>query len=369
MQPRVLTERRAKLLSMIVSEYVDSAQPVGSETIVRKRELKYSSATIRNEMARLEEEGYISHPHTSAGRVPSDVGYRYYVEALMQERDLPTETKRTIRHQFHQAGREEDEWIQLAAAVLARAVENAAVVTLPRTPDSRLKRVELIGIQENAALIVLILQQARVRQQILIFPEAVEQDQLTAISNHLNDAFAGRTASEIARSNVQLTQLEWHVANAVREIMEASDKGFDEAYLEGVRNVLQKPEFASSDKVMNLLEVVEQRNLTKLIPFREIAGDGVTVMIGAENEDDVMRDYSVVVSRYGQPGGMGGAMAVLGPTRMHYPETISTVRYVASLMSEMLKTYYGDDESEAQESDAQASGGIGTTKSTGGEQI
>jgi heat-inducible transcriptional repressor len=329
---------------MIISEFVDTAQPVGSEAIVRRRELKYSSATIRNEMARLEEDGYISHPHTSAGRVPSDLGYRHYVEALMEERDLPAETKRTIRHQFHQAGRDEDEWIQLAAAVLARAVENAAVVTVPRTPDSRLKRVELVSIQEAAALIVLILQGARIRQQILIFPEAVDQDQLTAISNHLNDAFRGKTAAEIARSNVQLTQLEWHVANALREIMEASDKGFDEAYLEGVRNVLQKPEFASSEKVMNLLEIVEQRNLTKLIPLRAIGDAGVTVMIGAENDDDVMRDYSLVVSRYGEPGGVSGAMAVLGPTRMHYPETISTVRFVASVMSEMLKTYYGEEE-------------------------
>src|SRR3954470_3537726 len=117
-----LTERRGRLLSLIISEFVDSAVPVGSDTLVRKHAIKLSSATIRAEMARLEEEGYISHPHTSAGRVPSDMGYRYYVESLMQQSDLPWEVKQTIRHQFHQAGREEDEWIQLAAAVLARAV-------------------------------------------------------------------------------------------------------------------------------------------------------------------------------------------------------------------------------------------------------
>lgn len=347
-----LTERRARLLSLIISEFVDSALPVGSEALVRKHEVKLSSATVRNEMARLEEEGYISHPHTSAGRVPSDKGYRYYVEALMQERDLPWEAKQTIRHQFHQAGREEDEWIQLSAAVLARAVENAAVVTVPRTRESRLKRIELIGIQDTAALLVLVLQQARLKQQILIFPEPIEQDRLTAITNHLNEAFAGFSAAEIARSQVQLTQLEWHVANAARDIMEAADRGgYDEAYLEGVRNVLTKPEFASSDKVLNLLDVLEQRNLTKLIPFRELAADGVTVMIGAENEEDAMHDYSVVISPYGTPGGIGGAMAVLGPTRMHYPETISTVRFVASLMSEMLETYYGDGGAAPEDSD------------------
>jgi heat-inducible transcriptional repressor len=338
-----LTERRAQLLSLIIGEYVDTAMPVGSDAIVRRFDLPFSSATIRNEMARLEEEGYITHPHTSAGRVPADKGYRYYVEALMPERDLPGEVKQTIRHQFHQAGREEDEWVHLSAAVLARAVENAAVVTLPRTPESQLKRLELVGIQDGAALLVLVLQQARVKQQVLIFPEPMDQDQLTAIANHLNAAFRGHTADEIRGSQAQLTQMEWHVANAIREIMSASDRGgYDEAYLEGVRNVLQKPEFGTSDKMLNLLEVLEQRNLTKLIPFREISADGVTVMIGAENEEDAMHEYSVVVSPYGVPGGISGAMAVVGPTRMRYSQTISTVRFIAGLMSEMLATYYDE---------------------------
>ncbi len=339
----MLTERRAQLLSLIIREYVDSAVPVGSEAIVRKHEVGFSAATIRNEMARLEEDGYISHPHTSAGRVPSDQGYRYYVEALMRESDLPWEVKQTIRHQFHQAGREEDEWIQLAAAVLARAVENAAVVTVPRSAESRLKRLELVGIQDNAALLVLVLDHARVKQQVLIFPEPVEQDELTMITNHLNETFEGHTAGEIGRSRAQLTQLEWHVANAVLELMDAGDRGgFDEAYLEGVRNVLKKPEFATSEKMLTMLDVLEQKNLTRLIPFRLLSGDGITVKIGAENEEDAMREYSIVISPYGLPGGVTGAMAVVGPTRMHYPETISTVRFVAGLMSEMLATYYDE---------------------------
>jgi heat-inducible transcriptional repressor len=338
----VLTERRARILSLIISEYIDSAVPVGSETILRRFDLPFSAATIRNEMARLEEDGYISHPHTSAGRVPSDRGYRYYVEALMEERDLPWEVKQTIRHQFHQAGREQDEWIQLAAAVLARSAENAAVVTLPRTPESRLKRVELVGIQETSALLVLVLQQARVRQQVLLFPEPIEQDALTVIANRLNDAFAGCSAAEIARSAVQLTQLEWHVANAVREMMASADGGaYDEAYLDGVRNVLAKPEFDTSEKMLNLLEVLERRNLQQVIRLSDSA-DGVTVMIGAENQADWMHDYSLVMSPYGLPGGARGAMAVLGPTRMRYPETISTVRFMADLMSEMLATFYDE---------------------------
>ncbi|MEX0750757.1 MAG: HrcA family transcriptional regulator, partial [Dehalococcoidia bacterium] len=127
----------------------------------------------------------------------------------------------------------------------------------------------------------------------------------------------------------------------------------DEAYLEGVRNVMKKPEFATSEKMINLLDVLEQRNLPKIIPFRELSTDGVTVMIGAEHEEDAMRDYSVVVAPYGKQGGVQGAMAVVGPTRMHYSETISTVRFMAGVMSEMLQTFYGDDEERQPEEPAE----------------
>src|SRR3990172_6645386 len=154
----MLTERRSRILQFIVEEYVDSALPVGSETIVRKYRLPVSSATIRNEMARLEEEGYITHPYTSAGRLPSDQGYRYYIESLMDEQDLTPEEKETIRHQFHQAGRELEQWVRLSAAVLAQAARNMAVVTSPRSPECRLKHLELVPLHDVVVLLVVVLQ-------------------------------------------------------------------------------------------------------------------------------------------------------------------------------------------------------------------
>src|SRR2546430_69875 len=128
----MLSERRESLLNLIVDEYVETAMPVGSQYIVRKHGMAVSSATVRLEMARLEDEGYISQPHTSAGRIPSDKGYRYYVESLMSEETIPWEERQTIRHQFHQAERAMEQWFQLAAAVLAHSVSNFAVVTSPR---------------------------------------------------------------------------------------------------------------------------------------------------------------------------------------------------------------------------------------------
>ena len=154
----MLNERRQKLLQFIIDEYVSTAQPVGSNTLVEKYGLPVSPATIRSEMSRLEEDGYITHPHTSAGRVPTDLGYRYYVEALMREEQVPGELQHTIRHQFHQAARELEEWAKLAAAIMAARLNNAAVVTTPHSPQPKLRWLELVGVHDYLALVVVVLQ-------------------------------------------------------------------------------------------------------------------------------------------------------------------------------------------------------------------
>src|SRR5688572_20378409 len=175
----MLTDRRSALLNTIVEEYVDTAVPVGSQYIVRKHGMPVSSATVRLEMARLEDEGYISQPHTSAGRVPSDKGYRYYVESLMAEEALPLEELETIRHQFHQAERAMEQWFQLAAAVLAHSVSNFAVVTSPRSRVTRLRHVQMVPMQEITALCVVVLNEARIRQQVVTFREPVAPQSLS----------------------------------------------------------------------------------------------------------------------------------------------------------------------------------------------
>ncbi len=170
-----LTERRAAILRMIISDYIETTQPVGSENLVQRHRLELSSATIRNEMARLEEEGYITHPHTSAGRVPTDRGYRYYVEMLMGEPELPPDEKLRILHQFHQATSHVAQWLQLAAAVLSQTVRNAAVVTAPRVSRARLKHLQLVALRDTTALLVVVTEDVKVRQQVLSFPELVTQ--------------------------------------------------------------------------------------------------------------------------------------------------------------------------------------------------
>jgi heat-inducible transcriptional repressor len=339
----MLTERQSRILELVIREYVESADPVGSQYIGRKHQLSISPATIRNEMAELEDQGYLTHPHTSAGRLPTGKGYRFYVETLMHEEEVPWETQQTIRHQFHQVGAPDTSgWMHLAASVLAQAVRNAAVVTAPRTAVCRLKHLELVDIHERTALLVLVLDQGRLEQQVLQLDEASTQDALTAAAALLNQRLGGCTAAEIATQDAAIASVERLVVETVLAVMHGVDEGAsDEAYLEGLRHVLSQPEFADSERALGLLELLDERNLTRAIPLRALAQGGVAVIIGAdspslERAGDAMRACSVVVGTYGAPGVASGTLAVFGPMRMRYPRTISTVRYLAGVMSELL---------------------------------
>ncbi len=342
----MLTERQSRILELVIGEYVETALPVASQPISRRSRLGVSPATVRHEMAELEAQGYLTHPHTSAGRVPTGKGYRFYVEWLMREDDLPWEAQQTIRHQFHQIESGQEAWVHLAASILAGAVENAAVVTAPRGSASRIKHLELVSLQDYAMLLVLVLDRGRLEQQILRLAEPHTQDELSAVAARLNQVAGGASAAELARSELELSQLELKVMEAVAEIMGAVDEGASEgAYLEGVRHVLSQPEFAGADRALELLELLDERTVTRTIPLRALAREGVTVIIGAENPrvaqaGEAIRECSIVVGAYGAPGAASGALAVVGPMRMRYPRTISTVRYLASVMSELLSEYY-----------------------------
>jgi heat-inducible transcriptional repressor len=332
----MLTERRSTLLNVIVDEYVDTALPVGSEYIVRKYSMPYSSATVRLEMARLEDEGYISQPHTSAGRMPSDKGYRYYVESLMAEESLGRDELETIRHQFHQAERSTEQWFQLAAAVLAHAVSNFAVVTSPQSKETRFRHVQLVPLQETSALCVVVLNEARIRQQVMTFREPADQQSLIAAANRINEKYGGLSLPELRQQPEPGSSLDEAVLEVVIELMEQESVALGEVFRDGVREVLSQPEFARSERILELIDVLEQRTLSTAIPVRELTEDGISVVIGAENQHEAMRECSIVVARYGQDGGPSGVVAVLGPTRMRYSRTIPTVRFLSSVLGDLV---------------------------------
>ena len=332
----MITERRSALLNLIVEEYVDTALPVGSQYIVRKHAMPVSPATVRLEMARLEDEGYITQPHTSAGRVPSDKGYRYYVESLMAEETLPREERETIRHQFHQAERAMEQWFQLAAAVLAHSVSNFAVVTSPRSRETRLRHVQLVPLQETSALVVVVLNEARVRQQVMSFREPLSPQELAVVVGRLNDRYGGLAPADIRRLPEPAQELDAFVLQVALELMGEEELAVGDVFRDGVREVLSQPEFARSERILDLIDVLEQRTLPTAIPIRQVGEGHVSVVIGAENDNEAMRECSIVVARYGSEEGPSGIVAVLGPTRMRYARTIPTVRYLASLLGDLI---------------------------------
>jgi heat-inducible transcriptional repressor len=332
----MLTDRRSALLNLIVEEYVDTALPVGSKYIVSKHDMPVSSATVRLEMARLEDEGYISQPHTSAGRVPSDKGYRYYVESLMAEEALAREEQETIRHQFHQTERAMEQWFQLAAAVLAHSVSNFAVVTSPHSTETRLRHVQLVPLHELSALCVVVLNEARIRQQVLAFRDPVNEETLIEAANRINHRFGGLTQGELGLLPEPVSEVEGLVGRAVVELMDEESLALGEVFRDGVREVLSQPEFARSERMLDIIDILEQRTLPTAIPIRQLSEDGISVVIGSENDHESLQDCSVVVARYGHPGRPTGVVAVLGPTRMRYSRTIPTVRYLATLLGDMM---------------------------------
>ena len=337
----MLTKRRSDILKIIVGEYISTGLPVSSHTVAR-RGVGVSPATIRNEMVELEEEGYLCQPHTSAGRIPSDEGYRHYIESIMGDVQLSLTEQRLIRHQFHQVESEVEEWIRLAAAILSRTVRNVAIVTLPKPCKSRLKHLDLVSLQKFLVLLVLVLREAKLKQQVLALEEAVSQEELSVSARRLSSACAGLTCSEISNKDLGLSPLEGQVVGAVVQMMQAEEgEAYEEPCVDGLHHMLSHPEFASKSTLAAIVELLEQKSLLKSLLPQVLTGEGVRVVIGRENKQDVMRDCSMVITRYGIPGEIGGAVGVMGPTRMPYNRAIPTVCFLSSVMSEMVGELYG----------------------------
>jgi heat-inducible transcriptional repressor len=203
-----LSERQKNLLLIIIRDYIDSAQPVGSKRIVEYYHLDLSSATIRNEMSALTELGYLRQPHTSAGRIPTEEGYRFFVSQMMNQAELPKAVQHTISHQFHQARSEVDQWMHLAASVLAHQSQGVSVVTAPRAESARFQHVELISTQGRQVLMVLVLMGGEVSQQLLTLAEPVTQEKLSQTATHLNGLLAGLAVDEIASTSARFDALD-----------------------------------------------------------------------------------------------------------------------------------------------------------------
>ena len=334
-----LTERQETVLALVVHEYIEQARPVGSNRLVERYNLGVSSATVRNEMAELTEAGYLRQPHTSAGRVPTEQGYRYFVGRLLGDTELPVSDKRLISHQFHQAKGDVDEWVRLAASVLAQHSHVASLVTAPHPDRAALKLLELIGTQGRQVLMVLVLDGGDVRQQMLTLSDVIGQAQLRQTAELITRYCASKDAAGILAQSSHFDLLGREIAALVAETLERADEfSTGEIHRDGLANVLAQPEFAGADSGRNALRLLEEHSLLEEVLAKALSPGvgGVQVVIGGEGAWEELKDYSMVLARYGAAGYATGALGVLGPTRMSYGRSISAVRYVAGLMSDLV---------------------------------
>lgn len=335
-----LSERQKTLLLLIIRDHIETAQPIGSKRLADRYHLKLSPATIRNEMSALTDMGYLRQPHTSAGRVPTEEGYRYFVSQMMDQAVLPESVQRTISHQFHQSGSDVNQWMTLAASILAHQSQGVSVITAPHTEQIRFKHVELISTQGRQVLMILVLVGGEVDQQVLTLAEPVLQERLSQTASRINGLLAGLTVDALSALPVRSDPLDQDILTLIiQDMRRNADRVSGEIYTDGLTNVLSEPEFTETDEARRALKIFgEPSTLKELLDRTTRVGNfgGLQVLIGGEGVWEELRQCSMVIARYGVPGLATGMLGVLGPMRMSYSRTIPTVRYVAGLLSEMV---------------------------------
>ena len=336
----VVRDRRETVLRVIIEDYITRAAPVASSTIVEKYGLNVSPATIRNDTAYLEREGYVIHPHRSAGSIPTDKAYRYYVELIGEEIELPY-VEQYLVHQISQEAKDElEQWLRTVAALLARVVHNLVVITTPKAVRCRIKHLDLVGLQDFMALLIVVLYEAKVRRQVLSFTRKVSQDELTKLANKLTSVYSGMTGSEILTRTERLSPEERQISECLAEIMGAQDKlDYGEPYLGGLRLLLSQPEFVNSPRILGILEVLEGEDWIKNIFSQESSKRKVKVVIGEENPEPALQDLSLLASQYGVPDKASGIVGVIGPKRMDYAKAISSLSCLSALLSNSVAEY------------------------------
>ncbi|HSL77411.1 MAG TPA: heat-inducible transcriptional repressor HrcA [Candidatus Limnocylindrales bacterium] len=341
--------RSQAILRAVIEEYVTTAQPVGSQALVDRYGLGVSSATVRNILAELEMAGLLTHPHTSAGRVPTDSGYRFYVESIVDAVPLPAVEQLMIRHQFGQVEFASEHWFRLAATTLAGLTRSAGLATPAKPRAAHIRRVDLVAVNERMASLILVLREGAIKQAIVTIegPEAVEQATLNQVAGLLNERLNDSTvaSAEAAIDAFDETDPVQRIARRVGEriiriLRDYDAAAVEEVFSDGLLNVMEAPEFAQSDKLRQVFSALENRAyLGELVG--SVAGSGrIRIVIGAENPREEMHDVTLILAPYGRPGRALGVVGVLGPTRMSYPNAIGTVSFVSGLMNELVDHLY-----------------------------
>ena len=340
-----LADRQREILRAVIREFISTAQPVASGALVRRYGLPLSSATVRNELAELEDLGLLTHPHTSAGRVPTDLGYRFFIESLMPDPSLQPEEQLTVSHQFQQAQRDTAQWLRLAASTLARLSAEASIVTPPAGTTSVLRHIDVVPIQDRRVLLVAVLEGGAVRQQLLDLEQPALPDELRAVGQRLTEIHHGGDAATIVKAVANERGAARQIVHALsRMLAETEAARAHDVYYDGIQNILAQPEFGLGDparlrEMVALLE--DSTRVTELLPPNMGEGE-VHVAIGAENRVEPLRDCSLVFGRYGGSTGVVGYVGIVGPRRMDYARSIGAVTFIGRLMTDLVRAVEGN---------------------------
>ncbi|MDA5108641.1 heat-inducible transcriptional repressor HrcA [Brevibacillus thermoruber] len=340
----MLSERQRLILNAIVDNYIHSAEPVGSRTISKREDIGFSSATIRNEMADLEELGYLEQPHTSAGRVPSTKGYRFYVDNLIKPHMLSDLELSKLKQLFAERIHHFEQVIDYTAQILSHVTNYTAIVLGPEIFEQRLKHIQIVPLNETQAVAIVVTNTGRVENKLIDLPQGVRPQEIEKLVNLLNNKLTDVPLWQLRQRLYQEVagEMRRHVEQyeEMLQILEESlqrQEG-ERVYLRGATKIMDQPEFRDVDKVKDILELLEQND--QLVHLFGPPTEGITVRIGQENQLDAMKECSIITTSYYIGGKPVGTVGILGPTRMEYSRVITVLNYLAEGLSRMLTSQF-----------------------------
>jgi len=339
----MMENRKQAILRAVVEEFTTNATPVGSQALQSRYFVNLSSATIRSELADLSDLGYLAQPHPSAGRVPTDSGYRYFVDFLMDLEKIPDRVAAYIDGELRSAPADVQGMVEKVAMTAAAVTQNASVASAPQGSTARIKHLDLVSLEPTELLLILLLEGNVLRQQVVTLTQPATQAQLTTLAGRLNGSLVGRSAEEVLRrydaSDLGLEKELLGRLGAVLDLYENGSEGL--VVHDGVRNLLRQPEFAESSRLQQVLEVLEETHyLTHLL--RQLIGESeLQIVIGSENISSQLQGCAVVLTTYGPTNRMKGVLGVIGPTRMAYSQTVARLQAVARSASERMAELAG----------------------------
>ncbi|MFD1736627.1 heat-inducible transcriptional repressor HrcA [Bacillus salitolerans] len=340
----MLTDRQLLILQVIIDDFIRSAQPVGSRTLSKKSEITFSSATIRNEMADLEELGFIEKTHTSSGRIPSEKGYRFYVDNLILPQQLTKEDLFKIQSVFAEQIVELEKVVQKSAQILSDITNYTSIVLGPEVNENKLRRMQIVPISKTAAVAIIVTDTGHVEHRPMTIPESIDVSDIEKLVNIINERLVGIPIVDLQDKIYKevATVLKAHIRN-YENLMGAISGTFsvsnaEKVFYGGKTNMLAQPEFNDVSKIRSLLNVIEQEK--ELYRILRSKNTGINITIGKENQNEAMVDCSLITATYSFGKEQLGTIAILGPTRMEYSRVISLLQLLSHDLTKVLDQWY-----------------------------